>query len=109
MSLIDTLQRSQGESDAPLLTIEQLRTPWDSAVRDRIEALQPRLNTWLEETWTQVLQREEPSAPDRRRVIEAVTALTVAGEILEEYRAITDCGLSHLVAPGRFEWVGETS
>lgn len=102
--------------------------PWDEheGARKLPVNLQKCLDAWLRLTWAAIIKPEFASrrlidhldevgvwdkgadriTDDGRKLIAGMTALSMAGEILDEYRAITETGLDDVLRLGSFNYEG---
>ena len=103
--------------------------------KDRLDILEDRsallfqkpLDCWLKNVWEALIddhgnaefvnhlkklkildgKLQQPTLTfDGARKIASITALSVAGELLDEYKAIVESGLSHKIKLAPFQWLG---
>jgi hypothetical protein len=106
MASLRTILLADGAAPGMPLTFDQVREPWAFDARTHVQSLQQTFDAWLEKRWEAVLARPGALSIEEKRQIAIVTALTVAGEVLEEYSAIEVCDLTGIIGLGRFEWNG---
>lgn len=107
-----------------------LSEPWkgidsEASVRSSVFAFQKVLDEWLSKAWSVLMGKEEssawiehlrdiqvldPESPSVRiskegpSIIASIAALSVAGEVIDEYQAIVETGLQYQLRLGRFDW-----
>jgi CheY-like chemotaxis protein len=114
-----------------LIMFSFIKNPWADKSRDSSKTIQKDLDKWLENTWEVIMGvntnpefikhlknigvfESHPMAstakitPKGKKVIAMITALSVAGEVLDEYGAIQDAEITDQIRLGDliFTWDG---